>query len=254
MHFFIRRIIPLWMTVLCCLPVFSYAECASSIADDVATELHYSTETPHQNACKVLPSKPENTIVAFAYRDKSPPIDDDGSGTYDLDVVVTQTNNGGILSHFRQKKAIESDAYRFTDLRIDTARYFLTPQMRAFGVVVSHQGSSRANPSSEEKMNLYVREGKQLRLVLADLMISNFGGEWDTNCVGTFSETKNTIAIGSTQTNGLADLIVTSQTIDRDVLMKRGECIDKTKSYPTRRYTLRYNGTVYVVPGDLRAS
>jgi len=103
---------------------------------------------------------------------------------------------------------------------------------------------------SNQRNNLefVYRQGQKIRQVLNGLVIGKSGGEWDTQCAGNFSQTERTIRMGKSVSNGFADLIVTSTTVNRESRMIKGECNDINQKPKIARFTLRYDGNAYVVP------
>ena len=141
---------------------------------------------------------------------------------------------------------------RFDGLSIDTARYKLTSDLRAFGVRAGFTGSSRANPFEQSVLSLYVREGNALRPVLEQLVIESSNGEWDTHCVGEFSRTQRTLDLAKTSSHGFADLIVRSVTTGTQNTLGKTDCESTDSVGKTVLTTLRYDGRQYVVPKDMR--
>ena len=89
-------------------------------------------------------------------------------------LVVQQADNGNteratIVSRLFQSAALTEDAIRIGEIKVDTARYTLAGDARAFGLRVVRQGSSRANPYSNETLTLYVPQGPKLAKVLDGL-------------------------------------------------------------------------------------
>ena len=96
------------------------------------------------------------------------PSTEPGTTQFDLDVlVVQQADNGNterakIVSRLFEEDVLTEDAVRISEIRVDGARYALAPDVRAFGLRILRQGSSRANPYSNESLALYVPQGPKL--------------------------------------------------------------------------------------------
>ncbi|MHC8325370.1 PA3715 family protein [Pseudomonas sp. LB1P83] len=217
----------------------AFAECESPF---LAGDFGYSV-------CKDWPAYPGLTITALSQFESGYSASDYGpQGKYDLDLAVVSVGDSKPLATYHKASAFESDAIVFENLQIDTARYKLTPDIRAFGVRVTFNGTSRLNPVSEKLLSLYVREGNKLRPVLDKLITYEYGGEWDGNCAGEIYQYTRTLEIGTTSSHGYADLIV--KTVSTSEVGKgEGEaCESKTITAKPVLTTLRYDGKNYVLP------
>jgi len=145
-----------------------------------------------------------------------------------------------------------SDAVAYEGLAIDTARYKLTPDDRAFGIRSSFEHNSSVSPYYKTELALYLREGDSLRPVLEGLVISTGRGEWDGNCAGQGEKTQRTLDIGKTLHNGFADLVVTSTVTVTESVVVGEACKDTSKTLKPTRITLNYDGKRYVVPEALK--
>ncbi|MGE7956686.1 hypothetical protein ACQKQA_08800 [Pseudomonas sp. NPDC089530] len=200
------------------------------------------------SVCKDWPAYPGQTITAISQLEGDPAVENAyDEGMYDLALAVVPSDGGVPLASYFRASLFSSDAIRFNGLSIDTARYTLTPQVRAFGVRAEFRGSSRANPFGETWLSLYVKEGKTLRPVLESLIVESHGGEWDTNCAGEFWETRRTLEMASTRSHGYADLIVRSVASGSKSTRKGEECEGIPSTGKTVLTTLRYDGNQYVV-------
>ncbi|APC15537.1 hypothetical protein BLL42_07275 [Pseudomonas frederiksbergensis] len=211
---------------------------------------------PGYSVCKDWPAYDGQTITALSQIEPDPTLTDEpaGTGMYDLKLAVVSNVDGKPLARYSKASVFSSDAFRFDGLSIDTARYKLTSDLRAFGVRAGFTGSSRANPFDEAWLSLYVREGNTLRPVLEQLVIESGSGEWDTNCAGEFSRTKRTLDMAKTSSHGFADLIVKSVTTGSLNTVKNGECEYNDTVGKTVLTTLRYDGRQYVVPKEMQGS
>ncbi|RON53283.1 hypothetical protein BK666_00545 [Pseudomonas frederiksbergensis] len=201
------------------------------------------------SVCKDWPAYPGLTITALSQFESGYSASDSGpEGKYDLDLAVVSAGVSQPLATYRKSAAFESDAIEYKDLQLDTARYKLTPELRAFGVLVTFSGSSRVNPVSEKMLSLFVKEGDKLRPVLDKLLIDEYGGEWDGSCAGELYHHTRTVDIGKTSSHGYADLIVKTVTT-RDVGKGEGDaCESKSTTAKPVLTTLRYDGKSYVLP------
>lgn len=204
--------------------------------------------------CKDWPAYDGQTITALSQIEPDPTLSDapDGMGLYDLKLAVVSNIDGKPLARYAQASVYSSDAVRFDGLSIDTARYTLTSDLRAFGVRAGFIGASRANPFEQAVLSLYVREGNKLRPVLEQLAVETRNGEWDTHCAGEFSHTKRTLDLAKTRSHGFADLIVRSVTTGTQNTAQNDDCTSRDTVGKTVLTTLRYDGRQYVVPKEMQ--
>ncbi|WNW13404.1 hypothetical protein RRX38_20340 [Pseudomonas sp. DTU_2021_1001937_2_SI_NGA_ILE_001] len=227
---------------LLCLPFAAYADCAQQFSA-WARQLQPQLKLADQySVCKPSPSDPSRTLAALLFVEKE---DDDGA-QYGL--AVLSAKGATVERQLYEPAAITTDAITLEEVTLDTARYNLAPSLRAFGVRARYSGPSRVNQYSSTQMNLYLDQGGQLRKVLDGFEVEKFGGEWDGNCAGEFSETHSSLAVGKATSHGLADLEVTEKTVDTVAVAKGDDCND-TKSAPkVTKYSLSYDGQRYQMP------
>jgi len=231
------------------LPVIAWGDCTEHL-QTWAQDLHPTLTFDSNHAvCKINPGNATQVLAALPFASD---LDENGDGEYGLDVLVADGETGKIIAHFYQEAAISSDAIRFSSLQLDTARYQLTPKLRAFGVRITHEGSSRPNPYGREILNLYVQDGSQLRRVMSNLVVDKSYGEWDTRCAGEFNDTQRTLAVGNPGKQGFASLRVTEKSIDRKSISKPDDDCEEVEGTPkTVTFTLEYDGVQYRVPEGL---
>lgn len=237
------------VSALLCLPLLAHADadsdCQAHLAGWMKT-LHpgRALDTDHA-ACKVWPADASLTLAVQPLPQAGA---NDDSSVYDVEVLVADSKSGAIVAHLYEPAAITSDAIQLSHIDLDTARYQLTPALRAFGVRATYEGSSRANPYEGQALSLYVLDGHTLRRVVADLNVMNSTGEWDTNCAGTFSKTVRTLAIGPAAASGYAALSVTESTVDSVSKQVGSQCVSTDHAPKRAATTLNYDGTAYRVP------
>lgn len=237
---------------IACAPLLAHAGCEDNFAK-WAQQLQPGRALDGDRAavCKVWPANEALTIAALPL---SRPGNTDIQGTDDLEVLVADTATGAIVAHVFEKSALQFDAVAVRGLSIDTARYELTPQQRAFGIRVDYDNMSRASPYEAEALSLYVVEGATLRNVLGGLKVEESGGEWDENCAGTRHDTARTIAMGTADKSGYAALKVTTKTATTVSTLTAGNCVDHTKPAKPSITTLQYQNGRYDVPKGMRYS
>lgn len=202
--------------------------------------------------CKVWPAYDDQSIVATStFKPDSGDANNNG-GNVDLELSLIHSSSSKRLASYHKKDAYYSDAVAYEGLSIDTARYKLTTDSRAFGIRSSFEHSSSVNPYHKTELALYLKEGDALRPVLEGLVISTGRGEWDGNCAGEGERTQRTVDIGNTTHNGFADLVVSSTVTVTKSFLVGDECKDTSRKLKTTRVTLNYDGKQYVVPEALR--
>ncbi|MBN8750477.1 Uncharacterised protein [Xylophilus ampelinus] len=235
----------------------AHAACESGLAERMHAKLHPKRKLDESlAACKPWPAYPGRSIVVL------PLVNGAGSAhgkVLDLEVLVIQRPDNGnterdtVLARLFQPEALEEDVIRIQDIRIDTGRYVLSPDARAFGLRVRYSSSSRTHPLSSETLRLYVPQGSRLREVLGEVEVEREGGEWDLRCNGRFEQLRTMLSVGKARSDGYADLsLARSLTQSRAQLQDDGECHERalTPHYSTE--VLHYDGERYRVPKSLR--
>lgn len=206
------------------------------------------------SVCKEWPAYPGLNISADTkFERSSVQGGTDTSGTYDLNLSVLKNDQTEPIATYHQPSAFFSGGVALRELSLDTARYKLTPEVRAFGVRVQFTNSSRLNPLEETHLSLYVREGEKLRPVLSQLVVYEYGGEWDGDCTGERYETIRTVEIAKTSSHGYADLIIKTRQTGTTNVVKGDACEDKISVSSPELTTLRYDGKSYVLPKGFQA-
>lgn len=194
-------------------------------------------------ACKAMPDAPGTTIAAIAFDTaREGPTRGDGNKLQ----VIALIEAGQVVAAHRSQ--IEEDATTAVGrYRIDTARYHLSPSVRAFGTVFHSDalGSRCPDAAADAELTLWVREGAQLRPVLG----TNLRG-W-VNIEGTpcvlndqrqrSEEAHLSIAVEKTNSHGFADLALTARIVHSEIY---GSDDEKTRQRRART-VLRYDGKSY---------
>jgi hypothetical protein len=242
------------VSVALCLPLLAHAapdaaaDCQAHLATWMKT-LHpgRQLDTDHA-ACKIWPADPSLTLAVQALPKAG---NTDDQGEYDLEVLVADSKSGAILAHEYEPGAISSDAIRFSQIDLDTARYQITSQLRAFGVRVSYEGASRAAPYEGQALSLYVLDGHTLRRVVDDLAVENSSGEFDERCAATISAITRTLSVGPANSTGYATLRVGESTKQSVSKQTAKDCVTTDRSTRGSTTTLEYDGGAYRVPKAL---
>jgi hypothetical protein len=229
--------------------VAGHAACDTGLAERMHAKLHPKRSLDHERAvCQPWRGFAGRFIVVLPIPRAA---SEANLAQFDLDVlVVQQADNGNteratIVSRLFESAALTEDAIRIGEIKVDTARYTLAGDARAFGVRVLRQGSSRANPYSNETLTLYVPQGPKLAKVLDGFETALARGEWDTNCAGNFETVRGNLAIARSTSNGYADLLLRQTRTQTRSSPQGEECVTQEQPARFTSMTLRYDGTTY---------
>jgi hypothetical protein len=231
------------LSALICVSGAVRADCEALLPDLI--KKYHPSRTSDMAVCKVWPADESKTIAVLPLPQGSG--EDD---SYDLDVLLVDTQSGKLLTRDYQPNALDSDAIRLTGFEIDTARYRLNAETRAFGVRIYYSGSSRANPYSLQLLSMYVVKNGVLTRIVNQLPISSSGGKWDTNCNGEFSESNRIISIAKSITNGYADLAISERSSTTVTQSQDNDCQETVTEKPRTSFILRFDGTEYPLPDE----
>ncbi|MBU4610808.1 hypothetical protein IMZ29_09780 [Achromobacter sp. GG226] len=206
----------------------------------------------HVVTCKPWPARDDLLLVVVPLLD--PSVDSDVEHKADLDVLVVDAATSERRQFYRLADAASDDAMMLRDITIDTARYNVSQNNRAFGVRVTRENNSRANPASETTLYLFDRprgDTGPLRLVMSDLVVNAEYGEWDTNCAGEFHSMSVTLSMAPTATRGMQDIVLRSESETNVNKPKGQDCMTRTQKHRTETETLQFDGKQYPVPVQL---
>lgn len=237
-----------------------HAACESGLAERMHAKLHPQRPLDERlAACKPWPAYPGRSIVVLPMpRETS----DNGAKVYDLEVLLIQRPDNGnterdtVIGRIFQAEALDEDRRNLIqDVRIDTSRYVLASDTRAFGLRVRYRDIGTASAASET-LRLYVQQGAKLRQVLQEIELDRESGEWDASaCAGHFEKLRTMLSVAKAASNGYADLM-----LSRTVVQSRAQpsedqgCVEKALPARFSAVTLRYDGERYKVPKSLRQS
>jgi len=206
---------------------------------------------PFAVTCKAWPANPNLLLAAIPLVQDGP--DDADGHDGDLQILVLDRATLNMLHDLRLEGLMSDDAIRVSGVSFDTARYDVAPGRRAFGLRISREGSSRANPFSETSLRLFDIGAQRLDMVLDGLIVDRSSGEWDTNCAGEFTERTVSLAMDAAQTQGLRDIVATESYESSRSAVQHGDCVEKTVDKGKTPHTLKFDGQRYRIPESLRA-
>jgi hypothetical protein len=203
---------------------------------------------PRRVICRIWPAQPQLTLVAVPLMTEQSDSENEG----DIELLVVDSTNLHVKQRLRLQGLMSDDAIHVESVAFDTARYQLAPGKTAFGLRVTLEGSSRANPFGETTLWLFSVDADGLKPVLDNIVVSENHGEWDTACAGEFDETTRTLSMGSPAKGVFADIVVAEKTTTSVATVgKDGDCQSEDKT-TIGKHRLRYDGAKYIVPKDLK--
>ena len=206
-----------------------------------------------RGACRVWPADTSLTLIAVPVLGTEEFNGEVQQG--DLDVLVVDSTTLRSRASLRLPDVMSSDAIHVDSVGLDTARYTLSPGVRAFGVRSSRSNSSQPNPFSETRLQLLVLNGSNLEAITGQIVVSSSGGEWDTRCAGEFHETKRTLEVGPSPAQGWATLTIRergSSTVNHEDA--KGDCVEAREEQPVRSFKLLPEGRSYPLPSEVEAA
>lgn len=125
-------------------------------------------------------------------------------------LLVTQDNQ--LIHKFIDPTAYYSDANQLRSIRFDVANYKLNPETRAFGLRFYYEGSSDANPSESEELNLYYIQNNQILKILDGystiLGMGENNQEMGDGFESSYTQLTRILIPSTFQSNTFADILV----------------------------------------------
>jgi hypothetical protein len=150
-----------------------------------------------------------------------------------------------VVSRLFEENALSEDVVRVAEIRLDSARWQLAPEVRAFGLRIVRQGASRTAPYADETLSLYVPQGPRLAKVLDELETTRENGESDEDCGADFQTVRGSLSPGRSSSNGYADLILRQSRTDSRSIRQGEECVTQEQPGSYQSKTLRFDGRQY---------
>lgn len=229
---------PLRVTIFAMmLPTQAFADCditdtllkqayptAERVSDGLAVKSggYAQLINPDNVVCKAWPYRPELTLAAIPLLEAVPPVEGENKG--DVEIIVFNRTIGKMLARRLETGMAFSDAIGFSSLELDTARYDLSSDLRAFGLRTSQHGSSRVNPYDEHALWLYTFNNGGIERVLDGLIVQRTNGENDGDCSGSSTTIKRTLTIAPKKEPGYRELLVEQTVMHETSTKTAAEC------------------------------
>lgn len=234
-----------------------HAACDTGLAERMHAKLHPDRRLDHQLAvCEPWRGFLGRYIVVLPLPRAS---SQQELSTFDLDVlVVQQADNGNterarIVSRLYEPSALTEDAIRVAEIKLDSSRYNLGKDERAFGLRITHRGASRTNPYESERLSLYLPQGPRLVRLLRGFEVTLERGEWDTSCAGSFETVRSGLTVLRSESQGHADLQVRQTRSASQSIAQGDQCVTREQPATFRTATLQFDGSAYSVPRGFTA-
>jgi len=179
-----------------------------------------------------------------------PEIVEDEEYYFELDghILIVNTNTGEIKQQYFESSATNewlSDGVVLKEIKIDTAPYFIDENTRAFGIRVYYEGDSRSNPFNNETISLFVKSGDNLKKVLKNFGVMEYGGERVTDCLGEFLLKKKTLIMTSEKTNNYFDINVKITITEIKNFINENDDCDTIEEVQKDNKVLKFQGEEY---------
>lgn len=226
------------------IPASCSAPVVQAVAKSAAINKLVSEDDVISAACKPWPYDQSRLLSAFAF----------DTGVKDektFVVAIVDTNTNKVVSTYKTR--VEEDAaveFGSNSLTIDTARYQLSGNLRAFGVrfTSAARGASCADAIFDDELSLFASTSSGLRPLLVGLAMTHSMAR--SGCFGNsgkklvYDQAKLFLAPTTSSSHGLNDLMVTARISRESGDMHK----DAAK---TERYLLRYDGKTYAGAGQV---
>lgn len=195
--------------------------------------------------CRVLPNDKNTLLLGVIYDIPDNPTSDDKKSIVVMVDIVSQKIVSSYQYTIYHDGTFCVPTYR---LALDLANYQLTPKIRAFGYRITNPGSCPACINSDDKLTLFVREGKNIRPILVNLAMGinrTIGGCNGLNrAKDSYMEVDFlTLGVEKTKSHGYADLLLKTK-----ANYAYSPVGNEKRSFPETQneyYLLHYDGKQY---------
>ena len=236
----------------------SHAACESGLAERMHARLHPDRLLDERlAACKPWPGALGRIVVVLPMA--RPSSDPTAAKVYDLEVLLVQRPDNGnterdtVIGRLFQAEALDEEGVAIQEILVDTGRYVLAPDARAFGLRVRYRGTTRGDTFASETLRLYVVQAGKLHEVMQEVELDNESGEWNADCTGRFRQLRSMLSTRPNRNATFADLVIARTTVQSHGQMQEdGSCAERSQSPQYATVVLRYDGERYRVPKALR--
>lgn len=236
----------------------SHAACESGLAERLHAKLHPQRALDERlAACKPWPGALGRILVVLPM--PRPSVDVGAAKVYDLEVLMVQRPDNGnterdtVVGRLFQAEALDEEGVAIQEILVDTGRYVLAPDARAFGLRVRYRGTTRGDTFASETLRLYVVQAGRLREVMQEVELDNESGEWNADCTGRFRQLRSMLSTRPNRTAAFADLLIARTIVQsRGQMQEDGSCAEHGQPAQYGTVVLRYDGERYRVPKALR--
>lgn len=200
---------------------------------------------PEDVICKAWPWRPELILAAVPLLEAKPA--EEGVNKGDVEILVTDRAGKPLARRLEPGMAF-SDAVRFGDMSLDTARYDIREGQRAFGLRTTQSGSSRVNPFEEQALWLYTFDKGRIERVLDGFLVEQGVGENNGNCQGEYTMAKRTITLGPKASSGYRALQVEQTVTVSTSTPTADDCVTKEEPGKSTQFELSYDKGRYRLP------
>jgi len=197
---------------------------------------------------KVLPHASSQTVMVLT----KTVVEEEVEYFVNTTIAVVNNQTGKVLQKYDEAYYLYANTVYISSITIDTAPYMLTKDIRAFGIRVTYNGRSRANPNDDSVLSLYIQEGASLRKVLTDVTVNYYTAEREVYCEGKYTIIESVVLIdNSASSNGYYNIIVKEKRIngtDTEASSTAGEernCVTVSSEEFQKTSTYFYNGKSY---------
>lgn len=213
-------------------------------------KINFTTLNP---VCKMWPSQQNASIIVkpYTYSISKKNIEE---VYFAIAIAVINISTGEIESKLNDRRITTLDAISPERITIDTARYRASKHDSSFGIRIMQGNLSNIAPFQEEFINIYSRSGDKIKSLARGIKTSTYNGEGDGNCSFNGESSNSTISTGATITNHKNDLIISTIKTKIESKAINNKCITSTSARSTIRNKIKFNGTQYVIPKELKSS
>lgn len=231
MSIFCARLV---MALCLLLPALASASCHDDSALHAAIVSGYEPNRLSMIACKDLPEASRLIVVAF--------INEIERHTYSLTVLVVTKATSQVRYAFVDEDPSFGPNGTPRDIEIDTGRYRLTSNKRAFGIRVKHS----LNPwDSTEHLNLFIPTENKLHRVLKNFTVAF--SSWRACELGS-NEMKRTLSVAKSISHGFYDLFINTKRTEAEPRYSPDHQCSSVETTRSDTVRLQYTGDFYAYP------